>query len=237
MKAVILAAGRGRRMQSLTDERPKCLVEFKGRALLQWQLDALRGAGITEIGIVTGYRGDLLRGFGLHAFENPRWAETQMVTSLASAAEWLAAGDCLVSYSDLFYHSDAVTRLVAVDAALGVAYDPDWLRVWSRRFADPLADAETFRIDPGGAIREIGGKPKTVEEVQGQYIGLLRFTPAAWSAVEVLRASLEAETRDRLQMTWMLQQLIDRGFPVTGVPVRSSWGEIDSEEDLAAQAG
>ena len=46
MKAIILAAGRGSRLLSLTEDRPKCLVEAGGKPLLAWQIEALRGAGI-----------------------------------------------------------------------------------------------------------------------------------------------------------------------------------------------
>ena len=53
MKDIILAAGRGSRMKNLTADRPKCLVELRGKALLDWQLEALRAAGVTEIAIVT----------------------------------------------------------------------------------------------------------------------------------------------------------------------------------------
>ena len=87
MKAIILAAGRGSRMKDLTDERPKCLVELRGKPLLEWQLEALREAGINEIAIVTGYKRELLVNRGLTEFHNPRWAETQMVSSLACAEE------------------------------------------------------------------------------------------------------------------------------------------------------
>lgn len=236
MKAIILAAGRGSRMKSLTDEKPKCLVEYRGKPLLEWQLEALRGAGITEIGIVRGYRGELLDPYGLVPFENPRWAETQMVTSLACAAEWLTAGPCLVSYSDIFYKTDAARALAVSPADLAITYDPDWLKSWSKRFDNPLDDAETFRIDAEGRVLEIGNKPKTVEEVQGQYMGLLKFTPQSWAAVERLRASMTAEARDRIHMTGTLQRLIESGQTVHGVPVRSGWGEFDSGEDIARMA-
>ena len=103
MRAIILAAGRGSRMKSLTDERPKCLVELRGKPLLEWQLWALRDAGINEIAIVTGYKRELLAERGLVEFFNPRWAETNMVSSLACAEAWLVADTCIVSYADIFY--------------------------------------------------------------------------------------------------------------------------------------
>ena len=97
MKAILLAAGRGSRMKGLTEERPKCLVDVCGKPLIEWQLAAFRQAGIAEIAIVTGYRRDLLADRGLTEFHNPRWAETQMVSSLAGAPAWLEAEPCNVS--------------------------------------------------------------------------------------------------------------------------------------------
>ena len=59
---VILAAGRGSRMKSLTDEKPKCLLNLAGKSLLFWQIEALRKAGINNILVVSGYKGELLQG-------------------------------------------------------------------------------------------------------------------------------------------------------------------------------
>ena len=172
-KAIILAAGRGSRMKHLTDDKPKCLNELHGKPLLQYQLDALRGAGITEIGIVSGYQREKLQPFGLYEFFNERWAQTNMVSSLECAASWLGSDTVIVSYSDIFYDASAVTTLLNCEAKLAVAYDPQWLSQWQGRFADPLSDAETFRIDENQRLLEIGNKPNAISEVQGQYMGLL----------------------------------------------------------------
>lgn len=91
MKGLILAAGRGLRMGSLTVDIPKCLVRLAGRPLLDWQSAALVGAGIDELGIVTGYRAETLRNRGLPHFHNPHWATTNMVASLVRASEVQAA--------------------------------------------------------------------------------------------------------------------------------------------------
>ena len=61
MKALILAAGRGSRMNHLTDEIPKCLVKLKGKTLLEYQLEIIRKSEIKEIGIVTGYKKEKLK--------------------------------------------------------------------------------------------------------------------------------------------------------------------------------
>jgi choline kinase len=235
MKAIILAAGRGSRMKNLTEERPKCLVELRGKALLDWQLEALRAAGITEIAIVTGYKRELLANRGLVEFHNARWAETNMVSSLACAQDWLQKGPCVVSYSDIFYSPMAVQSLMTCAASLAITYDPNWLELWTQRFGDPLLDAETFRLTPEHTLAEIGNKPISVDEVQGQYMGLLRFTPEGWAEVLRIRSGLTSEQCDKMHMTGTLQKVIDAGcVPIASVPYFGEWGEVDFANDLDA---
>lgn len=233
MRALILAAGRGSRMKSLTDDRPKCLVELKGRPLLEWQIGALRAAGIKEIGIVTGYRRELLSGLCSYEFHNARWAETNMVSSLAAATSWLEEGNCIVSYSDIFYEPQAVELLLGNRDTLALTYDPNWLDLWGRRFSDPLDDAETFRLNADGTLAEIGGRPTSLVEVEGQYMGLLRFTPAGWNEVMRLRMEMPEEKRDRMHMTGTIQHVIEAGrVPVRALPYIGVWGEVDAATDL-----
>ena len=61
MKAIILAAGRGSRMKSLTKNTPKCLLKIKGRPLIEWQINALKGSQIDQIAVTTGYLKEQLR--------------------------------------------------------------------------------------------------------------------------------------------------------------------------------
>ncbi len=233
MRGLILAAGRGSRMSKLTDDRPKCLSLLDGQPLIAWQLAALTAAGAGEVGIVSGYRAEMLEGFGARRFHNPRWAETNMVRSLAAATEWLEAGDCLVSYGDIFYSPATVAALAAAPGEIAIAYDPAWLALWRRRSADPRADAETFARDPEGWLTEIGGRVADVEAVQGQYMGLLKFTPAGWAGVVRLVASLPAAAADRLDMTSLLRLALQAGTAIATVANRHPWGEVDTADDLA----
>src|SRR5687767_15431347 len=57
-KAIILSAGQGSRLGHLTHDRPKCLIEFNGRSLLDRQLDTLAACGIDDVVVVTGFRDD-----------------------------------------------------------------------------------------------------------------------------------------------------------------------------------
>lgn len=237
MKAILLAAGRGSRMQQLTDARPKCLVELHGRPLLEWQLESLRLAGITEIAIVTGYRRELLARYELVEFHNQRWAQTNMLSSLACAESWLLSGPCLVGYTDIFYQPQALRDLMTSPAALAISYDPHWRQLWERRFVDPLTDAESFRIDAAGNLLEIGQRAEQIEAIQGQYMGLLRFTPEGWREVLNSRAALAGEQRDSLHMTGALQRVVEAGrLKIATIAYHGYWGEIDSEQDLLACA-
>jgi choline kinase len=232
MRALILAAGRGSRMRHLGDERPKCLVELAGAPLLERQVAALRRGGIAEIGVVRGYRAEMLAFPEFTYFTNERWAETNMVASLATAAAWLRSGPVIVSYADIFYRAELVRGLAGAPAPLVISYDRSWRDLWTRRFTDPLSDAETFRVDATGKLLEIGGKTTRIEDIQGQYMGLLKFTPAAWRAVEGLLGSLDGAVRDRLDMTGLLRRLLAADSVHIGTfGTDGQWGEIDNPQD------
>ncbi len=233
MKAIILAAGRGSRMKKLTASKPKCLIKLRGKPLIEWQLAAVRKAGITQIAIVTGYKKELLAGYNLVEFYNSRWFETNMVASLACAEKWLKAGPCIISYSDIFYEESAVLSLMNCSASLAVTYDVNWFISWQKRFGDPLIDAETFLMNSSNEIIEIGNKPNSIAEINGQYMGLLRITPRGWQQIVDILSKLPKEVKNKIDMTSTLQKVIQYAkTPVLGIPYESEWGEIDSQLDL-----
>lgn len=233
MRAIILAAGRGSRMKHLTSNKPKCLVNLKGKPLLEWQLKAIKDAGIKEIAIVTGYKKELLAHYKLVEFHNNSWLHTNMVVSLTCAEEWLKKGPCVISYSDIFYEKSAIVSLINCSASLAITYDPNWLSIWNKRFDDPLSDAETFRINTSNQILEIGNRPNCIEEVQGQFMGLLRITPESWKEIVNILSELPPTIRKKIQMTNILQNIvIKKRLAVLGIPYGDAWGEVDTFEDL-----
>ena len=62
-RAILIAAGRGKRLGAHTDDIPKCMVPVGARPILGWVWDAFRAAGIDELIVIRGYRGDVLEGF------------------------------------------------------------------------------------------------------------------------------------------------------------------------------
>ena len=225
MKAIILAAGRGSRMLSLTDNMPKSLVLLRGKPLIEHQINAFLKAGVREIIIITGYQSQYLEPWGDIRIYNPRWQNTNMVYSLMCAKDYLVKEDCLVSYSDIFFYSPIVLELINCKSRLAISYDPNWLDLWSRRFEFPLDDAETFKIDKNDWLIEIGHKTNKIEDINGQYMGLLKFKCEFWR-------NYLPKIHDNLQMTHFLSNLLELKFSIKAIKNCEPWGEIDSASDL-----
>ncbi len=239
MRAIILAAGQGTRLRPLTDHRPKCLVELCGVSLLDRQARALRSAHVEDLLVVGGYRADSIETRGYQVVRNHRYEQTNMVASLFSAASCLDGNDdVLIAYGDIVYEPRVLAAVMECDAAIALAVDLDWRRYWSLRFDDPLADAETLRLDDAGHVVEIGKKPDGYERIQAQYLGLIRVRADRASALRKVYAAMDRGAEydgkdfENMYMTSFLQYLIDIGWPVLAAPVEGGWLEVDSTSDL-----
>lgn len=229
--SVILAAGRGSRMGDLTATKPKCLTVLAGRSLLDWQLAALRSAGMQSIAVVGGYRKELLTSESYQLLDNPDWAATNMVATMRCASALLRRFPCLVCYSDILYRPDHIKALAAADADIAISYDVQWGGLWSARFADPLADAETFRQE-NGWLTTIGERAERIADIEGQYMGLLKFTPEGWIQVERVVSALTPQKQRRIDVTNLLQILLRSGARIRCVSVRGGWCEVDGSADV-----
>lgn len=237
-QAVILAAGRGRRMGELTHQQPKCLNFLAGRPILAWTQDALRTNGIQEILIVTGWQHEKLFGWGSELKFNPQWANSNMVRSLQLAGESLARAPTLVLYGDGAYSAQAIGAALKGPAQdVVVPIDRLWQQLWHRRFSNPLDDAETLTFE-NSRLTGIGQRATKLSQIQGQFMGLLRITPRGWHKISTWLNWFEADRGvaavDRLDMTGLLHHLISAGEPVYCSNVAGGWVEIDSTEDLYA---
>jgi len=224
-------------MGPLTDEHPKCLTRLHGKTLLQWQLEALTITGIKEIAIVKGYQAALLNVDNIHTFKNTRWKETNMVVSLQSANQWLQEDTCIVSYADIIYHHDIVAQLKQAKGDIIITYDTAWLDSWKTRFDAPLEDAETFTVDSSGCLSGIGAKATDITMIEGQYMGLLKFTPEGWAIIDQYLQEQDQNVIDRMDMTSLLSNLLLNGRSIHTVPIAGRWYEIDSSRDLELYQG
>tara|TARA_B100001989_G_C24415775_1_gene401409 strand:- start:16 stop:741 length:726 start_codon:yes stop_codon:yes gene_type:complete len=237
MKAIILAAGKGTRLKPLTDNYPKCMVEFRGKQIIDYILEALRSKDINDISIVKGYKASILKKEGTKEYINDLYETTNMVYSLfCSKNEW--NDDIIISYSDIIFNAKHLELLINSESNISVIIDKDWRKLWEKRMDDPLLDAETLKLDENDNIIEIGKKPLDYSEINGQYTGLIKIKKNVLLEINNLYDSLDKEayfdgqTFKNMYMTSFLQIIIDRLMPIKAIQVQGGWVEIDTIEDL-----
>ena len=239
-RAIILAAGRGSRLHPLTENAPKCLTEFGGVSLLRHQLTTIRACGVTDILIATGYLCDQLNFAGTRQVHNPDWASTNMVETLF-AGETEFGDDLLVCYADILYETKLIKALLAAKHDITVCINTLWRPLWERRFENPLEDAESLRLSESVLILEIGEKVADIDEIEGQFTGLMRFQGDGIGALRDAYGSIRRNQRpwqskrnvDNAYMTDLLMELIHIGKAVNAVPVAGGWLEIDTLDDYS----
>ena len=229
-KAIILSAGKGSRLLPLTADRPKCLIELSGRSLLEWQLDALGEAGLSEIVVVTGFRDDLVdalaaRREGVRTLFNPFYhvadnlGSVWMARAELNSDTLLLNGDTLVSPSLLATVLGADTGPIAVTVDEKDSYDADDMKV----------------LREGDRLLRIG---KALEP--GQYnaesIGLLAFRgegPRLFAGqVERMMRQPDGTRRWYLRA---IDALARAGADVRTVSIKGEeWQEVDFPEDVEA---
>lgn len=245
-KAIIVAAGRGRRLGQETDEIPKCMVAVGGRPILHWQLDALAAIGVDDVIVVRGYLGDRIDGGGrrLRFVDNVDWQTNNILASLICAGDEMAGG-FFFSYSDIVFTAD-VTRALADAAAQGddaaLVVDRRWVDAYVGRTLHPVSEAELARVD-GHHVTRVGKRLVSEPDAAGEFIGLAHFTDPAGQRLRrvwttALAAGLDAPFGNaaalrNAYLTDGLNAMIADGALLRAAFIDGSWREIDTEQDLA----
>ena len=249
-RAIIIAAGRGRRLMPYTDEMPKCLVPVDDRTILGVQLDAMRASGVREVVIIRGYLGQVLEarrgelGGGVRFVENRAWEHNNILESLFCAEQDID-GPVLLSYSDIIFTEEVVRRLVAAEGDVCLVIDRAFRDVYEGRTDHPLEEAEVSDLDERGLVRRVGKRALPPEEAYGEFIGLAKLSAEgarwlrdAWRELQARYAGRAMEPFQRAPsfraayLTDMLQHLIDGGRPIHPVAIDGQWREIDTVQDL-----
>ena len=228
-RAIILAAGQGKRLLPLTESRPKCLIELSGRSLLAWQLLRLEAAGVEEAVIVTGFRADAVE-------EEVARLDLKMPVRLAfnpfysvadnTASCWIVRGEfdrdvVLLNGDTLFGPGVAERLLAAPEADITVTID-----------RKPSYDADDMKVlTDAGRLRAIG---KTIEAYDAESIGFLRFTRdgAAKFAAGVEHVLEKPEGLKRWYLS-VIDELARGGVDVRICSIEGlEWGEMDFPQDV-----
>ena len=250
-RAVIVAAGMGRRLIPYTDAMPKCLVPVAGRPMLARACDLFRAHGATDIIVVRGYRADVLEarrgelGPGVRFVDNPEYRDNNILESLFCAEAFLDE-PFYFAYADIVFGSDVMAALAAADGDVCLVIDRAFRDVYVGRTDHPLAEAEVVALSAGGAVAKVGKRALPADEAFGEFIGLAKVSAAGAAAVTAAWRGLVAAYAGRRDapfqraptfraayLTDLLQHLIDAGQRVTPVVISGRWREIDTVQDLA----
>ncbi len=238
MRALILAAGMGRRLGRGV---PKALTQVGSRTILEHQIDAFRARGVDDIGIVTGYKEDLFKDFGLITFHNPEYEHSNMLRSLSYAFDWMTQST-IVSYSDIVFSSSIIKQLKEHQSPITISVDPHWLPRYTGRDQHPMTQAELVEVQDSGLVTSFG-KRSWVErpEAFAEFIGILKVNQAGANLLKLAYSQLsqeagestaQAEKWDNAYLTELLQHVVDTDGEVHASAVNGRWIEIDTPQDL-----
>lgn len=232
VKAIILSAGQGRRLLSLTQNTPKCLLPVSGKPIIEWQIDALLSAGVDEINVVTGFQSTLVETLlhqryphGLvNTIFNPFF---EVADNLASC--WIARSamdrDFLLLNGDTIFDGSLLTQVLNSDPApitLSVdhktAYDDDDMKV---------------QLDESGWVKHVS-KTLSSDQIDAESIGLIFFRE---HGSQLFRNAVEAALRSQAELkSWYLtiiDALAEKEIVKACSVSRHRWCEIDFAADLA----
>ena len=158
-KVIILAAGEGSRLMPLTKNKPKCLVDFLGKTLLEYQLNVFKKFEINKICIVAGYKEKKINNPKIIKVINRKYKETNMVYSLFSSKHFLTGTeDLIISYGDIIYTKKNFQKLLKSKHDIALIVDNNFRDYWNLRTKRPLEDLESLIIDKKNNITEVGKK-------------------------------------------------------------------------------
>ena len=226
MRGIILAAGKGSRLNGTIGDKPKCLLRVGGQTLVERQIAALKTVGITDIVVVVGCQAEAVRrncGARITYVENSRYAQTNSLYSLWLARPLLYDG-FVVMNCDVLFHPQMLSDLVTAqhEDALLIAYQDD--------DQEPLGDEEMKVKVRRGRVQEIA---KTLDpaEADGENVGVVKF---GRDGARVLTSLLDQRVADGGLRDWAPKAFGDfaRLRPLHTIATRGyPWTEIDFPAD------
>jgi phosphoenolpyruvate phosphomutase len=253
VRAIILAAGFEPGLLPLIEDRPKALLDVKGKSILERQIEALNACNIKDIAVVRGYQKDKFTLPNIRYYDNAHYEKSSELASLFCAEAELR-GRCLVLYGDILFDRSVLDTLLQSDKDISLVVDRAWYDQHTHvkpGEAPPKPDLVQLRAPPERGYRFLPGAADTTvvrigqrhspEEAHGEFIGMAMFSP---QGTELLRQAYhraagehrggafhEAPSLEQASLTDMFQELIDHGHDVYAVDIYKGWMEVDTFED------
>ena len=242
-KVLILAAGKGSRLKELTNSMPKCMLDFRGKTLLERQISSFNKCGLKDISVVRGYKKNKINFNGLKYFDNNDYENNNILNSIFYAHK-IIEGDIIISYSDILFDYKIVNKLLKSNHNFTAVIDVDWKKNYKNRTLHPLSEAENVIYNKTNEILKIGKNilsNKNVTNLNGEFIGIIKLNKNGskvfydnfykykkkYNNKKFQRASIFRKA----YLTDMLQELIDNDIKINCLKIKQGWREIDTIED------
>jgi len=243
MKAIIVAAGMGKRLRGFTSDMPKCMIEINGISLFERQSELLLRNGISEINVVIGYRREWFTNNRFIYHINANYENTNILHSLFCAETAMDTG-FLVSYSDIIYDANIVSQMLDQDSDISIAVDRGWKKHYKGRLEHPIGEAELVFSEDGKTVSKIH-KNGDHKNARGEFLGLACFSELGAKNLKEVFGELRsyharnsdkpfhsARSFKQAYLTDMFQEMVDRDYRVNIAEIAGKWAEIDTPEDL-----
>jgi adenylyl-sulfate kinase len=243
VKAIIVAAGMGNRMNHFTKEKPKCMLEVGGKTILDRLLDNLLNCGISNINVVVGYKKEHFDDDRYQCYVNHDYENNNILHSLFYAEKAMDSG-FLFSYSDIIYDEAVICQMLESNSDIAIAVDCNWLEYYEGRVDHPISEAELVFSENRKTVTLIS-KDADFKNAFGEFLGVAYFSRRGAEILKDVFCDLlqyysknphqtfhSAKSFEKAYLTDMLQEIIDRGFSVDLVQIKGNWTEIDIPRDL-----
>lgn len=241
MRAIIIAAGRGRRLMPTTADSPKCFAEVQGKRILDWVLKALTANGISDVCFIGGYQIEkVTAGYPQFTFRhNADWENNNILASLMCAEDLMDA-PFISTYSDCLFNADVVKRVIANPADIALSVDTRWLERYEYRSNHPPDDAEKVTAANGRVTRVHRGIE--VDAAYGEFTGVAKFSVQGATALKqhyhrrkaqyAGKPYREAAVFEKAYLIHLLQDMIESGVEMMHADTPGNYIEIDTQQDF-----
>ena len=241
MKAIIIAAGSGQRLDSETTKLPKGLLDINGKNILERQINLLKNKNIQDIIIITGPYKEKFNFSNVNYVEDLEYEKHDVLLSLMIAKNEIQ-GDILIIYSDILFDEQVLQQVLESKADIGITIDLDWEKKYENRTEHPKSEADNVIIQ-NNKILKIRKNITEIshDQVNGEFIGIVKLSTKGseifldmYNQVEKTKPTSfhDAASFEKSYLTDMLQELIDQGISLDPIIIDGNWCEIDTPQDL-----
>lgn len=240
MKAIIIAAGSGKRLGKISENLPKSLTDVNNKSILERQIESLKRNGITDIIVITGPNPEKFTFSHVKYMPDDDYEQHDILGSLMAAKNYINH-NVLILYSDILFEDKIINTTLNSTHDIGVVIDLNWEKAYENRTMHPRSEAENVLLNENENILEIRKGIQSKEKTVGEFLGIVKLSPSGSEIWKRKYEELEkihigkfhhAPSLKKAYITDMIQELIDSKIRVEPIFISGKWCEIDTPQDL-----